>query len=360
MIKIKNVAFPYKGKLVYGDIGINDNIFVEFNLKDKSCWNGNFVIPGFIDTHTHGYRGLNSETLDVDAYLAGYLERGITSVCPTIGPRKLEYYEKIIENYSKTQTFRKARYLGVHLEGPFLNKEKSGAINPDTIYDIDKQKVYEFIEKNGKNIKQITIAPELLNIDFLIELAVKHNIIISAGHTQATYKDMKKAFDLGLNSVTHMFNAMPNLDHRNESMLDFIIENKINSEIICDGNHINYHTLQWFIRMIGVENVRAISDGGKTCGFDFPDGFITEEGKVYKKALYENGKLAGSTFDLYDAFKMLVLDLNFSIPEASSIVSGNAGLLCGIKSGKIEKGYFADYIILDNKLNIQCVIVDGK
>lgn len=284
IIKFTNCRILRGDTLVHNDILlIRDGkildpeyvFFVEKNTPDLEIDCGNQIIaPGFIDTQLNGAFGkdFTNETENVEANLneVSYklLKYGCTSYCPTIVSSQRETYEKIIPKIKRTDPKTSdnlgANVLGIHLEGPFISKDKIGAHDINALRTFENgikslQDVYGSLDSLKSNCSIITLAPELENSNEIIEYLTKNNIVVSIGHTMATLSEGENAVRHGARFITHLFNAMSSFHHRDPHLVgllsnkDFVKEQKIFYGIISDLVHThpsavnsNYKILIYF------------------------------------------------------------------------------------------------------------------
>lgn len=358
MVRFENVIFPYQGNESIGNLFCDNGKIVQVEKTIRATDPNRIVIPGFVDTHTHGFRGYTSESAHLSEYLKSYLERGVTTVCPTVGPRPLKEYGKLIERYKMCT--EGAFVAGLHLEGPYLSPIRHGAIDVKNMYDIDVGELQKFITEYGSSIAIMTIAPEVAFAQQAVKMLNDSGIKISYGHTDALYNDAAACYIPGKCGATHLLNAMRPINHHEAGVLDFALCNKLPSEIICDGNHINTNTMSWVIDCLGKDKVHCISDGGETCGLSYPDGTTLAEGVIVQNgAVYEQDVLSGSTKDIYDGFLSFIKDFHYSLCDACAMTSTNAADFLGVRRGKIAEGCAADLLVLDLDLCIQEIYHNG-
>ena len=380
-MRIKNALIVsgndvFNGNLVIDKEGfISDIIPGKLEMENNNCSDEvidckgvNYVIPGFIDIHTHGFSGYSSEedVLGLKKIAIQYAKRGTLGFCPTIGPRSIEKYIKIIDTYKEAFSgdYEGARFLGLHLEGPYLSPEKAGAIDPDSMYSIDLKELESFLLKTEGYIKIMTIAPELPFAKEAVELLVKYNIIPSAGHTNANYDDTRKCIDAGLCQATHMFNAMRPIHHREPGVIGALLnDDKVYCELIADGVHVNTKIMELLIKVKGFNKIAAVSDGGDTCGIDFEDGHILPDGSIIRNgAVYctDGETLSGSTRDVYSHFKSFINKMNIKLWDSVKLTSTNAAESLKLNFGSIEISKKANILILNDNFDIQNIIIEGK
>ena len=313
---------------------------------------GNRLIPGFIDVHTHGCIGMDTMDADFEPMCKFYAEHGTTSFLPTTMTMGYDALERVTN--AKTD-FEGANILGFHFEGPYISPKHKGAQNERYI---KKPSVEDF--RRFKKVKMITVAPELKGAMEFIK-AVSPECVVSLGHTDCDYETAISAIHNGAKCLTHTYNAMPPMHHRNPGPIGAAVEKHIYAQLICDGFHISKPVVLATYKMFGADRLTLISDSIRSAGL--PDGEYESGGlKVSLKggaARLADGTIAGSSATLLDCVKNAV---KFGIPfdDAVKMASETPANMLGIKKGRIEKGYDADLLIVDNEINIKTVIIGGK
>lgn len=363
---IKNgLVFNEKGEFEYRDIYTQGGLITEHPvLNDEEIdATGLYVVPGFVDIHTHGCIGHDFYSKEIATHLKS---KGITSFCPTSMTYDEATLNKMFDSIGEATLEEMtnlacksecARVLGINMEGPFISKEKAGAQNIAYISEPDID-AFRRLNKNSR-IKLVTIAPELEGADeFINEL--KNEVNISIGHSMADYDTASKAFGCGANHVTHMFNAMNGLHHRDSGIPGAASDNeKVYVELICDGIHLSPSMIRAALKIYGEDRVVAISDSMEAC--DMPDGEYSLGGqKVIKNgnaATLTDGTLAGSVTNLYDAFLTLVKN-GISLGTALKLVTINPAKSIGMdkKVGTLSVGAFADILLMDKDLQLKRIL----
>ncbi len=347
----------YKNCNVYGkntDIEVTDGKITALGTLDADGVDlgGLKVYPGLVDIHIHGCVG--HDTMDgvylneMSAFLA---KDGITSWYPTTMTMPFEDLKRVTDfDISKVKG---ANVLGFHLEGPYIASKYKGAQNEDYIAKPD---IDEFNKYN--NVKLITIAPEA---EGAMEFIKNCNAVVCLGHTDANYDTAIEAIENGANCLTHTFNAMPPLHHREPAVIGAAIEKNIYVQLICDGLHIHKSVVTALYRIFGADRVVLISDSLAPNGM--PDGEYELGGQtayvVNGVARIKSGALCGSTTTLMGCVRKAI---EFGIPEydAFKMASETPCELMGINKGKIEIGYDADFVVVDNSLNVVKTIIGGE
>jgi N-acetylglucosamine-6-phosphate deacetylase len=342
---------------------IKNNKYGEIEVIDAK---GNYISPGFIDLHIHGSGGkdtMDGNIEDLKVISKAIAKNGVTSFLPTTMTMSKEKIYKALDTIKKGMKMNLggAKILGAHMEGPFINENYKGAQKDDYILE----PYYEFIKSYEDIIKIITIAPEKdYNFEFIKSIKKNTNIVLSMGHTNATYEEAMEAIENGVSRATHLFNAMSPLNHRNPGVVGAVLESHINAEFIADKIHIHPGIFQLVLNIKGKDKVILITDSMRAgC---MKDG-ISELGgqKVIVKnnsARLEDGTLAGSILTLNKAVKNIMENTTLKIYEAIVLASLNAARDIGIddKKGSIEIGKDADIIIFDENFDVKQTIVEGN
>lgn len=329
------------------------------------------IFAGFIDVHIHGAVGVDTnEATTEDLYkMAKFLaENGVTAWLPTFVPDSDENYERgisAIEELMKIQENEPiAQVVGVHYEGIFANEKMCGALRPQYFKTL----------KNGDELKQIprlksgahltTLAPEIENGIETIQKLIEENWIVSIGHTKAEIEILDKAFEAGAKHLTHFYNAMTGLHHRDVGVVGWALTNEnVTFDIIADGIHVHPRMLKFAVETKTADKVSLISDSVMPTGLGDGDFHIWGENISVQsnKTQNERGSIAGSVITMLDAVKMM-LKLGFSPADVSKMASMNPAKLLGIDKnyGSIEAGKRADLVALDTDGNVKLTIIGGK
>lgn len=330
------------------------------NLKEK------IIIPGFIDLQINGGGGAfftkdPSEETIKKMYHA-HLEYGTTGFLPTVISTSLDNILNCIDVTRQCMESNSYGVLGMHLEGPFFNPLKKGA-HPEKYIRKPTDEVLRTIIKNGEGvIKLMTIAPEFFTgkqIRMLLEAGIR----VSAGHSNCTYTEALNGFAHGITKVTHLYNAMSQFTGRDPGLVGAFFDNeKVWGAIIVDGFHCDYASVRVAYKL-KKGKLFLVSDASfvkhPVKQFEF-DGFKIH----YKNGMYltETGNLAGSSISMLEAFQNCIKHAGIKIEEAvrmgSSIPAEYLGLEDSI--GKIKKGNFADFIVLNSDLELESVYVKGE
>ena len=350
MKTIKNVNLY--GKVT--DITVKDGKIAAIGKSDDAGvdFGGARIFPGLIDIHSHGCIGIDTMDGDVHKMADWQLSQGITTWYPTTMTMSAD---DIAAATNRNINFDSgANVPGFHLEGPFINMKYKGAQNPDYIIAPSME-----IFNKCKNVKRITLAPEVEgSLDFIKECPAQ----VSIGHTDTDYDTAKRAFEYGATSLTHTYNAMPGIHHRNPGPIGAASDTEgVYCELICDGKHVHPSAVRMLVKLMGEDRVVLVSDSLNVAGA--PDGDYLSGGlPIYVKdgaAYIQAGNLAGSTTTLFGCVKVAI-SFGFSPEVAVKMASENPARLMGLNKGKIEVGYDADFIIVDDNFNLIKAIARGE
>jgi len=324
---------------------------------------GNYVSAGFIDMHIHGSGGadvMDATPNALETLSTAVLKTGTTSFLATtmtMSSKEIDKALQNIQNYAKDVSG--AKILGVHLEGPFLNVSKHGAQDKRYI----QKPNFELIENYIDEVKMITIAPEVEGAkDFMLLLKNRYpHIILSIGHSNASYEKSMESFSLGVTHATHLFNAMNSYHHREPGIVGAVFDSDVSCDVIADLVHTHASALELCYKMkkdkllLITDSMRAgcMKSGSYELGGRSVE---VEDGK----AILEDGTLAGSVLKLNDALKNMTIHTSMSRIEAINAVTKAPAQKLGLKKGELKVGYDADIVIFDENFSIISTIVCGK
>ena len=350
------------------DIHVENGKFVENASQDVICYADDlYAIPGLIDIHLHGARGVDFSDGSVEANekIAEYeAMQGITTIMPTTMSQNNQEMIKTFQALGACKNTTKAADMaGIYMEGPFMSKEKKGVHKEENLRLPDLSLV-EKMQKYAKGkIKIVTVAPELEGaLDFIEKGKEKYRKSIA--HTSANYEVSTKAFAAGATQLTHFFNGMVPFNHREPGIIGAALENKeCMAELICDEFHIHPLVINMTFRIFGPERVILVSDSMRATGME--DGTYTlGEHKVIvtdSVARMEDGTLAGSTRNLMDCLKIAVQEIHIPLETAIRAATINPAVAVGIDKeyGSIAPGKHANITFVDKDLNVVMVMKDG-
>lgn len=330
---------------------------------------GKNVLPGFIDQHIHGANGADHMDASSEAVhtIATFLPReGTTSFLSTTMTQSVEAVSEaldVIADYAENSNPQgEAQVVGIHLEGPFINKLHVGAQNPNYVLKPNVKDFMTFWEASRHMIRVITYAPELADDGFTSMLR-SLKVIPSAGHTDAYYDDIAKEMKHGLSNLTHFHNAMTPHHHRNPGAVTAgFLHEELKAELIVDGIHLNPTTVKATVAIKGADHCIAITDAMRAKGL--PDGKYDLGGqeveKIGKECRIANGALAGSVAEMDFVLRNLKNFTGCDMRDIVKMGSYNAARHLGLdQKGIIGIGKDADIVICDDEINIDTTICRG-
>ena len=367
----KNCNIYVEGKgIIKSSLKVEDGKIVSFENEDGlTLADELYVVPGFIDKHIHGAN--NSDSMyptidDIRNIAVTVAKEGVSSFLPTTMTQSEENIKAALKNineYMKIQN-EGSEVLGIHLEGPFISKKFKGAQPEEYVVKCDVDKFKEYNEASGNHIMQVTLAIEE-NGEELVKYLVANNIVASIGHTNATSDEVLLAGKLGANSMTHTYNGMKPLHHREAgSVGGALLCDDIYCEIICDLVHVSDNAIRLLYRMKGHDKFVLITDGIESKHLS--DGKYKLGGQdVYVKngeARLIDGTLAGSTLKMNVALQNVSKVLGLSIDKAVDLCTINPAKCLHIadKKGSISLGKDADFAVIDKDFNVYMTVSNGN
>lgn len=343
---------------------INDIDVSEYEVIDAG---GKYVSPGLVDMHIHGFLGADVSDGDVDGIrlmAEGIIKNGVTAWCPTtmtVSKAEIEAAFDCARTLKSSSEYYGARILGVNSEGPFINSKKKGAQAEEHILRPDA----DFIKANADIVKLFTLAPEVDGAaECIAEVKADTNVLISMGHTDATYEQAEEGIANGVRHTTHLFNAMTALSHRSPGVVGAALsDSRVSTELIADTFHVNKGIFNMVAKLKG-DKLCLITDCIRAGGM--PDGDYTLGGQpVHKEGiqcLMADGTIAGSVLNLNDAVFNLYDNSELEIYEAVACASLNPAKALGEDSeiGSLKEGKRADIIIADEKFAVSMTILGGE
>lgn len=332
---------------------------------------GLLLLPGGVDVHIHG--GANADTMDAtrDALAAISLfcaRHGTTSFLATTWSDTRERITAALHAVKAVLAsgtpLPGAHLLGVHLEGPYLNRAKGGAQNLEVIRRADREEALSWL--NTGVIRLVSVAPEYPENHWLITECLQRGIAVSIAHTDANYAQTCQAIDLGINHSTHTFNAMPGLHHRDPGVLGAVLNDpRVFCEVIADTIHVHPAILQLLWRLKGAERLILVTDAMRAA--DQPDGAYPVDDRIVTVcdgiARLPDGTLAGSTLTMARAAANLRAATGAPLEQIWQCASLNPArsIHCAQRKGTLEVGKDADLILMDPvSAQVQTTIVAGR
>ncbi|TXY04129.1 N-acetylglucosamine-6-phosphate deacetylase [Vibrio mimicus] len=328
--------------------------------------NGANLSPGFIDLQLNGCGGVmfNDEITakTINIMHKANLKSGCTSFLPTLITSSDENMRQAIAAAREYQSQYPNQSLGLHLEGPYLNVMKKGIHSVDFIRPSDDSMI-DTICANSDVIAKVTLAPEN-NKPEHIEKLVQAGIVVSIGHTNATYAEARQSFESGITFATHLFNAMTPMVGREPGVVGAIYDTPdVYAGIIADGFHVDYANIRIAHKIKG-EKLVLVTDATAPAGAEM-DYFIFVGKKVYYrdgKCVDENGTLGGSALTMIEAVQNTVEHVGIALDEALRMATLYPAKAIGVddKLGRIKKGMIANLTVFDRDFNVKATVVNGQ
>ena len=341
----------------------------EINTKEYEVIDakGNLVAPGLVDIHIHGYLGEDASdgsTEGLKKMAAGIAKNGVTSWCPTTMTMAKDVILKAfdtVRTVKATNDCYGAKILGINCEGPFINSSKKGAQPEEFILPPDG----DFIVDNADILKLFTVAPEMeAALDCIKKVYEDGRVLVSMGHTGASFDEANEGIKEGVRHTTHLFNAMTALQHRNPGVVGAALsDERVSCELIADTFHVNPGLYKLVVKAKG-DKLCLITDCMRAGGMK--DGDYTLGGqhviKTGIRCLLEDGTIAGSVLKLNEAVKNLEDYTDLSLSEVFACGSLNPAQAVGEaeRIGSLEVGKCADIIICNDNIDVITTIIDGK
>lgn len=330
-----------------------------------------YLIPGLMDLHIHGTH--NHDVMDGSVESLILISRmlvqegvtGFLATTMTTSNCHLKAVLKTVPLAAKATDKEGADILGVHLEGPFLSKHKMGAQCADHVQLPDLKLFNEWQDIAEGMIKLVTLAPELPDALSVISTLRKMGVLVSAGHTNATYAEMNAAIQAGCSHATHLFNAMRGLHQREPGAVGaLLLSPDVTAELIVDGLHVHPAIVELALRLKGKDRLLLVTDAmrAKCC----PDGQYELGGQAVtvrgEKATLENGTLAGSVLRLPQAIKNIVQFTQCELEDVIVMATFNPARELGLldRKGSIAVGKDADLVVLSDSLEVMLTMKGGR
>jgi N-acetylglucosamine-6-phosphate deacetylase len=328
---------------------------------------GDNLLPGFIDLHVHGAMG--HEVMDASSYgleemARFYAAHGVTSFLATTWTASRSSIMNALQLVEEMQGQIQggATLLGAHLEGPYLNPTRCGAQDVNFIRRAEREEALEFLETGV--IRLLALAPEFDENLWLIEECVRRGITVSAAHTAANYEQMQKAVEYGITHLTHSYNAMQGLGHRELGTIGAgMTLPQIHCELIADNIHVHPAAQKILVEVKGTSGVILVTDAIRAAGL--PEGEYTlDERSIHIQngaVRLPDGTLAGSVLTMERALQNICSATGRSLEEMWVTSSLNAARAIGVSAhnGSLEIGKDADLVLLDESFNVKLTVVKG-
>ncbi|MFI5998912.1 N-acetylglucosamine-6-phosphate deacetylase [Streptomyces sp. NPDC051366] len=328
---------------------------------------GHWIVPGFVDMHNHGGGGASFTSGTAEEVLKGvrtHREHGTTTLVASTVTGDLD--ELARRAGLLAELTQQGEIAGIHFEGPFINACRKGAHKEELLRDPDPAEVRKLIDAAHGAARMVTLATELPGGLESVRLLAEHGVIAAIGHTDSTYDQTRQAIEAGATVATHLYNAMPGMEHRAPGPIAALLEDeRVTVELINDGTHLHPAMLELAFHHAGAHRVALITDAMDAAGFGdgiYHLGPLEVEVKEGVARLVEGGSIAGSTLTLDTAFKRSVTLDRLPVESVVQAISVNPAKLIGLydEVGSLEPGKYADLVVLDAEFDVKGVMRRGE
>lgn len=331
------------------------------------------ILPGFLDVHTHGAYGFDTNDANEEGlrnWMRRIPEEGVTAILPTTVTQMPEVLKAAVANVAKViaDGYEGAEILGIHFEGPYLDMDYKGAQPPEAIAAPSVEQFCQYQEAAQGWIRYITLAPEHDRDFSLTRYCSEHGVVVSMGHSSATYEQALMGIANGATSMTHVFNGMSPFHHRKPGLVGAAFRVRdVYGEVIGDGCHSHLAALNDYMTAKGRDHVMMITDSlrAKHCppGGEYELGGhlieIRENGLAYLKG---SDTIAGSTLAMNQGLKLLIEDAMIPVDAAINACTINPARCLGVdhRKGKLVAGYDADLVVLADDYRVVQTYCKGE
>jgi len=332
-----------------------------------------WITPGLIDLHLHGAGGrdlMEGSAEAVQAVSRTLAAHGTTAYLATSVVRRELQTNRHLEVAAELcrEDVDGAVPLGIHVEGPYVNPARGGLIRADRIWPPDTEDLSRLLKFARGALRMMTMAPELPGALKLLPILSDSNAIGSLGHTEATLAQARAGFRQGIRHVTHLYNAMRGLHHREPGTLGAVLlDHGVTAQLIADGVHVHPEILRWTTRVLSPEALVLITDALPSAGL--PDGTYAYDGRPYESkggSAWHHGekgdRLFGTTLLLDEMVRRAGRFMEVSFPQAIAMASLNPARALGLENrlGRLVAGCQADLVVWDETLQVVETIIRGR
>ncbi len=329
---------------------------------------GRLALPGLVDIHFHGAVGhdfCDASEEAIQALADFEASRGVLAICPATMTFPEDTLAGVMQAAAAHRNTRGADLVGINMEGPFISPRKVGAQNPRYVHKPDIAMFRRLQAASGGLVRLVDVAPEEDGAPDFIAAAAAGGVRVSIAHTCASYADACRAFAAGASHMTHLYNAMPGITHREPGPIIAALEAGAEAELITDGVHIHPAVVRFTFNAFGADRVILISDSMMACGL--PDGQYSLGGQAVtvtgpRATLTEHPEtIAGSATCLYDCMRRAVTEMGVPLAAAVQAASENPARSIGVDAdyGSLAPGRWGNVLLTDDDLTLHTVLRHG-
>jgi len=349
--------------------GLTNTDRVGYEIVDLE---GMTLVPGFVDLHVHGgggYDVMQGEAEQVQEVSVFHAKHGTTAMLATTWTADRHSIDRAVSAITEAieQGTEGADIVGIHLEGPFIHPVRCGAQHPAHIREPSIEELASYIDRSHNRIRLMTIAPEQPRALEVIRYAVQHDICVSIGHSEATADQIREAVKLGASHVTHLFNGMRPLHHREPGVAgSALMLDELTVELICDGHHVHRDIIDLVFRVKRPGQIVLITDAVAAAGMPDGDGYHLAGQVCYKQdgqvRLLSDNSLAGSCLTMDEALHRTLRYTGRKLEGILPTMTSNPARQAGMHryKGSIANGWDADFVVLDQQLEVAATYVRGR
>ena len=377
MIRIKSDKIIVDEQLIDGYLYIEGDKIVEVSSEVKPAdvvydYTGLYVSPGFIEMHTHGAVGETFIDCDVDGVIKAcnfQLSKGVTTILPTLSAAPYKMMKEGVRKIAlaKRDARTKCNVLGAHLEGPYFSTKQGGAQKVDFMTPPIEAEYSELLNEYPDDVARFSYAPENDEGGKFSKYITERGVLSSAGHTDATFADMKVAMANGCKLITHLYSCTSTITRdKGFRILGVIetayLEDDMFVEIIADGKHLPPDLINMIIKIKGSDKVALITDSLAVAGTDLKEGtslgidFVVDQGVARLKDL---SGFAGSIATADRCIRVVTNDCKRPLTEAVKMYTKTPATILGLNKGSLVSGFDADVIVFDDNIDVKHVFVMG-
>lgn len=378
MKRIKSDKIILEDRILNGYVYVDNGIITDVTTEERPAdevfdMTGYFVSPGFIDIHTHGGGGYRFEgsTEEIVNGCNFHLHHGTTAICPTVSAAPFASMAESAQHIRAAMADPRVKgtILGIHMEGPYLSAKQAGAQCPTHITPPVEEDYLPFIRENADVIARWTYAPENDTEEKFAKTLQEYGIVASAGHTDAIYDDMQRAFENGCSLVTHLYSCTSTVtrDHgfRRLGVIEtaYLTEGMF-VEIICDGKHLPPELIRLIYQIKGADRIALVTDSLALAGTEQTHGFMQDTEFIMEDGvckLMDRSAFAGSIATADRLVRVAVKEAGISLLDAIKMMTLTPARIMGLTNkGRIAVGMDADLVVFDEDIRVQMVFAKGE